>query len=483
MKELGETIRAMYKPVRANNRSGCLTALTSFCETRNRMRLLLINPWIADIAAYDFWLKPVGLLILARRLKDSGHDLRWLDCLDRYNPDLQAFNSYRVRSKNDGTGKFFSHEIEKPDSIAWLPRRYKLYGLPYELVVSNLKRIKQEFDPEAVFITSAMTYWYPAIWKMIALVRNILPGSRILLGGVYPVLLPIHALKSGADAVCTQTDPDSVRQFLGTQGICLKEEEGSLLPDYEVYTHPMSHLVYLSSVGCPYRCSYCATPTIQKFFRQPCESLAEQMRRDSDRLKCPNIAFFDDAILVDHEIHMDVLLEMLIKAGLPQKGVALHIPNGIHARLLHRETARLLKLANVKTLKIGLETLDMELQKKTGAKVTTEDFIKSVRILKDAGFTGNEVSAYIMINLPGQKEEDLHESVRLCHELGIRVNINEYTPIPRTVEYQRLVDAGTFSEDIDPVLLNNSILPYWWKNGMSFDQITRIKKSNRKYLG
>jgi len=27
--------------------------------------ILLINPWIYDFAAYDFWMKPLGLLTLA----------------------------------------------------------------------------------------------------------------------------------------------------------------------------------------------------------------------------------------------------------------------------------------------------------------------------------------------------------------------------------------------------------------------------------
>ena len=31
--------------------------------------ILLINPWITDFAAYNFWIKPLGLLYIASLLK------------------------------------------------------------------------------------------------------------------------------------------------------------------------------------------------------------------------------------------------------------------------------------------------------------------------------------------------------------------------------------------------------------------------------
>jgi hypothetical protein len=34
------------------------------------MKLILINPWIYDFAAYDLWSKPLGLLYLAGYLRD-----------------------------------------------------------------------------------------------------------------------------------------------------------------------------------------------------------------------------------------------------------------------------------------------------------------------------------------------------------------------------------------------------------------------------
>ena len=34
--------------------------------------ILLINPWITDFVAYNFWIKPLGLLQIASFLRKTG---------------------------------------------------------------------------------------------------------------------------------------------------------------------------------------------------------------------------------------------------------------------------------------------------------------------------------------------------------------------------------------------------------------------------
>ncbi len=48
--------------------------------------ILLVNPWIHDFAAYDFWAAPLGLLAMAALLRDRGFRVSYYDCLDRYHP-------------------------------------------------------------------------------------------------------------------------------------------------------------------------------------------------------------------------------------------------------------------------------------------------------------------------------------------------------------------------------------------------------------
>ena len=45
-------------------------------------RILGINPWILDFAAFNLWSRPVGLLACLDMLRNSGARVSLMDCLD-----------------------------------------------------------------------------------------------------------------------------------------------------------------------------------------------------------------------------------------------------------------------------------------------------------------------------------------------------------------------------------------------------------------
>ena len=47
-------------------------------DTKKKIQLLLINPWIYDFTAYDFWSKPLGLLYIASILRNIGYQIDYL---------------------------------------------------------------------------------------------------------------------------------------------------------------------------------------------------------------------------------------------------------------------------------------------------------------------------------------------------------------------------------------------------------------------
>jgi radical SAM superfamily enzyme YgiQ (UPF0313 family) len=138
-----------------------------------------------------------------------------------------------------------------------------------------------------------------------------------------------------------------------------------------------------------------------------------------------------------------------------------------------------MKQANFKTIKLGYETSG-ELQIKTGGKVQDKDLIRAARFLRKYGFTENEVSAYIMINIPGQKAQDVVEAMKVCKNEGISFSLNEFTPIIGTDDWIELVNFGKLTGREDPLLLNNTVLPFWWKYGMDIKLIQELKLVSRK---
>lgn len=436
-------------------------------------KILLVNPWIEDVSAYDFWLKPIGLLYISSALKKFGIEPRLIDLLDRHDQELINYVEKPLKDKYYGTGSFFNEIIKKPECLKPIPRYFKRYGMPEQLF---RKKLSVHKDVDAVFVTSMMTYWHYGVSDTIRVIKEELNEKPVLLGGVYSTLLEGHAKKfSGADFVSPGTGMLPLKRALDYVGININIDNlnmnwlEKLEPDYSHYNE-IPYKVLITSAGCPFRCSYCASWRLwDRFIFQSSEKtldIVERFVEDGTN----NVVFFDDALIVGNRFKE--FLKMYLKN---KDKIQFHLPNGVHAKYIDKELAKLMKEANFKTIKLGYETYNTELQEKTGGKVSNRDLERAVFNLKEAGFVPQEISAYIIANLPGQSMEDTERAIRKCRDLEIVPNVNEFTPIPKTPQWEGLIKDGKLPKDVDPLLLNNSILPYWWDKGLNVDQINKLK--------
>lgn len=443
------------------------------------MNFLVINPWIYDSAAYDFWLKPLGLLYNAELLRLLGHNVIFLDLLNRYDKDLVKFQL--PKSKRYGTGKFFTEIVNKPPILKTIPREFKRYGIPLKIVRDKLEAIKNEYKIDAILVGITLTYWYYGGLKTIELLRDYFPTQPIFLGGIYSTIYPQHAKDTFSKysvSVLPGTGINPLIQLLQELGLSTVPlnnfnwfEEIDL--SYDFYDSILPYVVLISSIGCTFNCSYCVTPNMWKFQSRTIPAILNNISYILEkRPNIQDIVFFDDAFLLRKDI-FDLLNE------LSKFNIRYHLPNGIHARRVTPEVASLLKKANFKTIKLGYESHDFKIQKETGFKVTNSDLVYAVYNLKNAGFTKDEISAYILVNLPEQSKTDVIEAIDFCYELGISINLNEFTPIPETKEYRNLVVGGYIDNDTDPILLNNTYLPYWSNFGLSISKLKEIKQYAR----
>ena len=151
--------------------------------------LLLINPWIYDFAAYDFFARPLGLLYLAGLLRARGYAVHFLDCL----------GAPHARTGPFGTGRYPKEIMPPPAALKGITRRYGRYGISEAAFRERLARVP---TPAAILVTSLMTYWHPGVAAAIGLARERFPEAPVILGGIYATLCPEHARKySGADRV------------------------------------------------------------------------------------------------------------------------------------------------------------------------------------------------------------------------------------------------------------------------------------------
>lgn len=443
---------------------------------RDKNNILLINPWIYDFACYDFWLKPLGLLCLARLLREKGYDISFIDCLDIYNPNIKEEAGKRApKRKMYGCGQFHKENIDKPEQLRCIPRRYSRYGIPEEAFKRELSRIQK---PDAILITSMMTYWYPGPFRAIELSKETFPGVPVILGGIYATLCYEHAKRySFADYVIKRNGiKEALRLVHSLTNHESREEdtEKNYLYGYPRFDllRGIDYVCLLTSQGCPYNCHYCASSLLNPSFslRDPIETV-DEIEYWFKKRGIRDFAFYDDALLWHSEEHIVCILNEILKRNIMCN---LHAPNGLHMRELTPRIASLMYRAGFKTMRWGFETSDVNHQLLSSGKTTNEELKQAVSYLKEAGFSQNDIGIYILAGLPYQGKEEVEETISFVLECGARPVITEYSPIPGTRLWQDAVEVSKFPIADEPLFHNNSIVPCQW-GGFSYDDMNLLK--------
>jgi len=443
--------------------------------------ILLINPWIYDFAAYDFWNKPIGLLYLASLLRMNGANVFIVDCLDPYHPDMRyGRHTLPPRRRESGEGTYPRQLIPKPDPLKRIPRHYHRYGITPDVFLKSVQTLPK---PNLIMMTSMMSYWYPAVFEMVRLLHKTFPGIPVVLGGNYVTLNPQHASKSGAEFCLSGPAELSIPKLLKN----LYGQDMDFLPDInnlDSYPYPAFDLIrhldqvpIMTSRGCPYRCSYCASHLINdKFRRRDPTQVFDEIEYWHTRLGIKHFSFYDDALLIDPDEMGRPLLRQIIRRNLP---VQFHCPNGLHIRKISLELSTLMFKAGFKTIRLGFETSDRMRQKTTGGKVDNKEFIYAITNLKKAGYKSEDIGVYLLCGLPGQSADEVKESIRFVQSCGARAIIAEYSPIPGTGLWNEAMVSSPYPIAAEPLFQNNSLLPC--RNpSLTYEMYQNLKLLTRK---
>lgn len=423
--------------------------------------ILLVNPWIYDFAAYDFWLAPLGLLSLAALLRKNGYDIRMIDCLRR---SVQASPLPRIEKRPRrfpaGHGHFFKEPLPKPAALHAIPRQYNRYGITEAELLEGLRAVRK---PELILVTSMMTYWYPAAFETITILKREFPGIPIILGGNYVTLCPEHAQNAGADLLVSGAGepqlPEILKKFLGDD-IIFQVDSADLdsypYPAYDLYER-LEQISIMTSRGCPFRCSYCASHRINPGYRRrnPIRVVDEIAFWHEGYGVC-HFSFYDDALLIDPEgMAIPLLKEIIRRMPMCQ----FHCPNGLHLREMTPELAGLMFRAGFRTIRFGFETADVNRQRETGGKVANEHLERAVAYLREAGYAPEDIGIYLLCGLPDQRAIEVRDAINHVKRCGARPIIAEYSPIPGTALWDASVKASPYPIAAEPLFQNNSLLP------------------------
>jgi len=395
-------------------------------------RILLVNPPIHDFAAYDFWLKPYGLLKVGGMIR-AGADIRLFDYLDRISSDHPA-----VRVDEYGRGPFHGERIQKPAAFSNTLRYYYRFGIRRKVFQEFLA---QQGPFDFVLVQTVMTYWYPSVSEVIEDVRKYCPGAKIVLGGFYASICNEHAKTLGADTVIFGSELDELWQLMSLAPPMAEKST----PYWEGYKKLDTAVMKLTH-GCPFSCSYCAAgKTAKKFIHRQLQDCVA----DFDclcQLGVKDIAFYDDALLYKSKDVLEPFLEYVIES---KTSVNFHTPNALHARFITSELADLMVRAGFKTFYLGFESNSADWQKKTGGKVCCDELKTAVENLRTAGVPAKNIIAYEILGHPDMDSQRLQESMRFVNDLGIRIALSDFSPIPGTPDGDKCAQWVDMSEPLN----------------------------------
>jgi radical SAM superfamily enzyme YgiQ (UPF0313 family) len=431
------------------------------------LRTLLINPYIYDFSAYNYWSTPLGLLYLGSIMRKNGIGISLIDC-------LQVNENKR---KDDGRAPFLKEIVDKPQSLKGVRKTLKRYGISKESLRKELSSLD---PPDLTLITSIMTYWYYGAKEVMNTVRDVFPNTKIVIGGIYPSLCHEHALKemTKADFIVKNNEIDIFYRFV--------EKELHTFLSYKPNPYDFDALPYpcfdlydripfvplLTSYGCIYKCTYCATPYMHPdIVRRKPENTADEILFWHDH-GVNRFVIYDDNFLFKKEDFAKPLLKHIIKFPFT---VNIYNPNAINAAMVDEELAFLLVDAGFKEVRIGLETINPLIQKTTGGKVNLEAFEKALNFLVRAGFSAKTINIYILAGLPFQKWGDVKETIDYIAGLGAKTHIAEYTPIPHTPMFDEFKSYARYPIADNPVYQNNALFPFAWQ-GFTDDNLSFIKQ-------
>jgi hypothetical protein len=381
---------------------------------------LIINPYISDFKLYDEWMHPVGLYFLYDFFEKTGIIPYFFNFLDP---------GSHVQQKKFGTGTFESTEIEKPPAYQSIKRKYKLYGRSPQSFTSFLGTISK---PDIVCIGGTMTYWAPGIIETYKLVLECIPDSIIVCGGIAAQLIPSYLgqrmprchIAGDITGLMSLSNhfPFFQNHNINQRSLSIK----SCLSQYR----SLQHAPVLLSLGCPMRCSYCASSVLQPHhYLRSVDTVIDEMVYAIEKFNIADFAFYDDALLLKKEEHLFPFLERLGDLG---RKVRFHTPNGLHVRYIDGQILDKMLLSGFKTLRFGYESGLLHHRKAVFYKVNGDQLQEKIKLALMSGFTGDQIGVYVMGGLPDQTPDELSEEMDFINALGVTVKPVFISPVPGT---------------------------------------------------
>ena len=456
---------------------------------------LLISPPVYDVQYWANWSMPYGLLRVASWLQGKGYMLKLIDCMEANKRRTASRQKRCIRKLCSADEPFIPDKwtdyVTQPDE-----KIEYVFGMSLKEFRKRLESIKTRaryareslFDevafpePDEIWISSIMTYWWESTRDVIEVCRQVFPKAVFRVGGIYPTLIPEHAIKNlglndplhlmgreldpldakqkKRDIVVSATIPDANPLPLAIE-LYDKDGAGDDEDGTESERSP-DYLIMTTSRGCPFKCSYCSANILnegRKIWVREYEVAYNEIKRRFEQ-GIREFCFYEDNLLLGRDNFKQLC--RLIRDDRDLKGIELHAPEGIEVRLLHEDTVQLMRDAGFKKLYLPLETVNANMAKSWQRTHTNMDkFFYALNNAEKAGFKlrCQDINCFILFGLPDEDLQAVYDTITFASSRVGSVIPMLFTPVPSTPlfeQYRPYIEDKGF----DLHHLNGKLIPF-----------------------
>ncbi len=302
----------------------------------------------------------------------------------------------------------------------------------------------QDFCPDLICMTSTTTI-FPEVSRMSFYIREI-AGERIklVIGGPHATALPEECLRYSAFdfAITGEGENPLVKLISGTvhseiPGLYYKKDGtvystiGSdpvkdldslpffALDLYNLKRYKCSKMIcrryplvnYITSRGCPYKCTYCNHNIFGTKIRYKSPGLVIAEIKHMLRLGVKEIRIIDDVFTFDID-RAKLICELIIRNNLKFPWT---LAAGLRVDCLDAEFLKLAKKAGLYQVAFGFESGDQAALDSVNKKITIAQSLKAMEYVKQAKI---ESVGFFMLGLPSDTEESLQRTIDFALKLS-----------------------------------------------------------------
>ena len=372
----------------------------------------------------------------------------------------------------------------------------------------------ESIAPQNIGLT-LYTSFFAETRRFITDIRNLLPQTKIILGGphatAFPkptftrlnpdilvkgegehVIFPIIESLNNKRPDMLSTIPglifrDNSEEIIETPGVnrikdldALAIPDWSLLPPEEYPYNTMGNMNrdfpvggMITSRGCKYNCPFCAGKSVygSGVRYRSTEHVLEEIKLLVNQYGVKDIAIYDENFANKKE-HAFNICKAIIDQNIKVKWC---LPNGIKIQDIDDDLIDVFKRSGCHRLILGLETLDEEVQRINRKLIDIEKSIQTVQKMRKAGIV---VGTFIIVGLPGETKRSVENTYKLLKRFRLDFMMPPSVFVP-TAGSEYSYKFGIENNDFSTITST-----YTKGTGKSYCELSwnELKKYQRKFV-